>query len=50
MPLLPRRPVGVQQTAWTFVAQSRGWLPGPIRALFWFAPDDSSTALRIPVW
>lgn len=44
------RTVGVQQTAWAFVAQSRSWLPAPIRALFWFAPDDSSTAVRIPLY
>ena len=44
------RTVGVQQTAWAFVATSRGWLPPPIRALFWFAPDDSSTAVRIPLY
>lgn len=44
------RTVGVQQTAWAYVAQSRGWLPAPIRALFWFAPDDSATAIRIPIY
>jgi len=44
------RTVGVQQTAWAFVAQSRSWLPPPIRSLFWFAPDDSATAVRIPLY
>jgi len=44
------RTVGVQQTAWAYVAQSRSWLPAPIRALFWFAPDDSATAVRIPLY
>jgi len=44
------RPVGVQQTAWTFVATSRAALAPPLRALFWFAPDDSSTAVRIPIY
>lgn len=44
------RTVGTQQTAWNFVAQSRGWLPGPIGGLFWFAPDDSATAVRIPIY
>eukprot|EP00931_Biecheleriopsis_adriatica_P073435 TRINITY_DN47718_c0_g1_i1.p1 TRINITY_DN47718_c0_g1~~TRINITY_DN47718_c0_g1_i1.p1 ORF type:complete len:621 (+),score=95.31 TRINITY_DN47718_c0_g1_i1:211-1863(+) len=44
------RTVGTQQTAWAFVAQSRSWLSAPIRALFWFAPDDSSTAVRIPLY
>ncbi len=44
------RTVGTQQTAWAFVAQSRDWLPAPISALLWFAPDDSATALRIPIY
>jgi len=44
------RTIGVQQTAWNFVAQSRGWLPAPIGALIWWAPDDSSTGVRIPVY
>jgi dipeptidase len=44
------RTIGVQQTAWNFVAQSRGWLPAPIGGLIWWAPDDSSTAVRIPVY
>jgi hypothetical protein len=26
------------------------WMPAPLRALMWWAPDDSSTAVRIPVW
>ena len=47
---LNERTVGVQQTAWAFVAQSRGWMPGPFRALFWFAPDDSSTGVRVPLY
>lgn len=47
---LNERTVGVQQTAWAFVASSRGWMPPPLRALFWFAPDDSATAVRIPLY
>lgn len=44
------RTIGVQQTAWAFVAQSRSWMPAPFAALFWFAPDDSATAVRIPIY
>lgn len=44
------RTVGVQQTAWTFLAQTRSWLPGPISGINWFAPDDSSTAVRAPFY
>eukprot|EP00912_Choanoflagellata_sp_UC4_P002058 UC4_evm1s1314 len=44
------RTVGTQQTAWNFVAQMRSNLPNEIGGLFWFAPDDSSTAIRTPVY
>ena len=44
------RTVGVQQTGWAFVAQSRSWMPDALAALFWFAPDESSTAVRIPIY
>mmetsp|Transcript_10305 Transcript_10305/g.19477 ORF Transcript_10305/g.19477 Transcript_10305/m.19477 type:complete len:589 (+) Transcript_10305:44-1810(+) len=44
------RTVGVQQTAWNFVAQSRSWLTPPLTALLWFAPDDSSTGVRVPIY
>ena len=44
------RPVGVQQTAWNFLAVVRPSLPPPLRALLWWAPDDSASALRVPVY
>eukprot|EP00750_Incisomonas_marina_P012629 INCI17126.2.p1 GENE.INCI17126.2~~INCI17126.2.p1 ORF type:complete len:622 (+),score=107.48 INCI17126.2:144-2009(+) len=44
------RTVGVQQTAWTMLAQSRASMPDPMKALLWFAPDDSSTAVRTPLY
>mmetsp|Transcript_14619 Transcript_14619/g.35644 ORF Transcript_14619/g.35644 Transcript_14619/m.35644 type:complete len:430 (+) Transcript_14619:1886-3175(+) len=44
------RTIGVQQTAWSFVAESRSWMPDPFKALMWWAPDDSSTGVRIPVY
>jgi dipeptidase len=44
------RTIGVQQTAWNFVATSRPWLPAPFRALMFWAPDDSSTSVRIPIY
>ncbi len=47
---LNERTVGTQQTAWNFVATSRGWMPGPLRALMWWAPDDSSTGIRVPFY
>ena len=47
---LNERTVGIQQSGWAFIAQSRGWLPAPIRAVTYFAPDDSSTSPRTPVY
>jgi dipeptidase len=47
---LNERTVGTQQSGWAFVAASRGWLPEPIRAVSWFAPDDSATSPRIPTY
>ena len=44
------RTVSVQQTGWTFVAVARRWLPLSIRALLWWAPDDSGTAVRTPLY
>jgi dipeptidase len=47
---LNERTVGVQQSGWAFIAMSRSHLPAPIRAVSYFAPDDSSTSPRIPVY
>ena len=44
------RTVATQQTAWNFVAESRLRFPRPIAAIQWWAPDDSGTALRVPVY
>ena len=44
------RTVSTQQTAWTFVAASRFWMPAPARAIQWWAPDDAGTSLRVPVY
>ncbi len=30
--------------------QSRAWLPAPFQAVEWFAPDDSSTSPRTPLY
>ena len=47
---LNERTVGVQQSGWAFVAHLRAWLPNPIKGVLWFAPDDSSTSPRVPVY
>lgn len=48
--LANERTVATQQTSWTFVAPVRPWMPAPVAALQWWAPDDSGAALRTPVY
>eukprot|EP00913_Durusdinium_trenchii_P035931 g33620.t1 len=42
------RMVGTPQAGWNFVAQLRGWLPGPMAGLLWFGVDDASFSVHAP--
>lgn len=44
------RPVATQQTAWSFVSQSREWLPDPIGGVLWFGTDDANTSVYMPFY
>jgi dipeptidase len=44
------RAVSTQQTGFSFVAQARGWLPGPIGGLLWFGVDDTAATVYFPVY
>jgi dipeptidase len=44
------RPVGTQQTSFTFVAQMRGSLPDAIGGVFWFGHDDANMVAYTPVY
>lgn len=44
------RPISTQQTAWSFVAQLRSYLPDPIGGVFWFATDDANMSVYTPVY
>ncbi|MCD4728837.1 MAG: C69 family dipeptidase [Pirellulales bacterium] len=44
------RPVSTQQTAFSFVSQSRAWLPDPIGGLVWYGMDDSYTTCYVPFY
>ncbi len=35
------RAISTQQTGFSFVAQSRSWLPDPIGGVLWFGVDDT---------
>ena len=44
------RPVSTQQTGFTFVSQSRDWLPDPIGGVFWYGVDDTYTTCYQPLY
>jgi len=44
------RAVSTQQTAYSFVAQSRSWLPNPIGGIFWMGPDDTYSTVYAPMY
>jgi dipeptidase len=44
------RATATQQTAFSFVTQSRSWLPREIGGIFWFGVDDASSSLYVPMY
>lgn len=44
------RAIATQQTGYSFVAQSRGWLPSPIGGIFWFGVDDTDGCVYAPMY
>jgi dipeptidase len=44
------RAVSTQQTGYSFVAQSRSWLPGPIGGVLWFGLDDTYSTVYVPMY
>jgi dipeptidase len=44
------RAVSTQQTAFSFVTQSRSWLPNPIGGIFWFGMDDTFSTVYMPMY
>lgn len=44
------RTTATQQTGFSFVAQSRGWLPNKIGGLFWFGTDDAGSTVYCPMY
>jgi dipeptidase len=44
------RATSTQQTAFSFVTQSRSWLPNPIGGILWFGVDDTYTTLYVPMY
>ncbi len=44
------RATATQQTGFSFVTQSRSWLPDEIGGIFWFSVDDAASAVYTPMY
>lgn len=44
------RPLNIYRSVYTFVNQSRNWLPDAIGGLTWFGPDRPATAVLMPFY
>lgn len=47
---LHERAISTQQTGFSFVAQSRNWLPDPVGGIFWFGVDDTFYTVYTPMY
>ena len=47
---LNERATSTQQTGFSFVSQSRAWLPGPVGGVLWFAVDDTYSTVYVPMY
>jgi len=44
------RAISTQQTAFSFISQSRSWLPDPVGGVLWYGLDDTYTSCYIPLY
>ena len=44
------RSIEVVQTGFSFIAQSRSWLPDPIGGIIWFGVDDTNSTVYTPFY
>jgi len=47
---LNERAIATQQTGYSFVAQSRSWLPDPVGGIYWFGVDDADGCVYAPMY
>jgi dipeptidase len=47
---LNERAIATQQTGFSFITQSRSWLPDPIGGILWFGVDDAATTQYVPMY
>lgn len=44
------RAISTQQTGFSFVTQSRSWLPNPVGGILWFGVDDTYSTCYVPMY
>jgi dipeptidase len=44
------RAISTQQTGFSFVTQSRAWLPDPVGGILWFGVDDTYSTVYVPMY
>ena len=44
------RATSTQQTAFSFVSQSRSWMPDPVGGVLWFGVDDTYSTVYVPMY
>ena len=44
------RAVATQQTGFSFITQSRSWLPDAIGGINWFSVDDAASTVYVPIY
>ena len=44
------RATATQQTGFSFITQSRSWLPHEIGGIYWFGVDDASSSVYVPMY
>jgi dipeptidase len=44
------RATATQQTGFSFISQSRGWLPNEIGGIIWFSVDDAASTVYTPIY
>lgn len=44
------RAISTQQTGFSFVSQSRSWMPAPVGGIIWFGVDDTYSTVYTPMY
>ena len=44
------RPISTPQTGWSYISQSRSWLPNEVGGLLWFGVDDTKMTVYVPMY